>query len=174
MFGLDGLFQKITVSYVGYRTREFLLDNEIVPREIMLEQDVDLLDPVSITAPTVFTGCSRLLMGGLTVARRIPVVQNVVRNIHQWLPNPNVRVFPNPVFKGQSLNVQLSLPTQGKYALKVFAADGRLVHTQALQITSFKQTIQFPVPAGFASGTYWLYVQDGFGKKGHEVKFIIR
>lgn len=166
--------KSISISYVGYKTRELVLRNEALPKMIALERDVDEMKEVLFTAPSHISRCERML-GGVGVGVKVTRFQNAVRNLKQWIPDSNVRVFPNPVSKGQPLNVQLSFEQPGKYLMKIFTADGKLVHAQSLQISPVKQLFQFPTSADYAPGTYWLYVQDAMGKqKGHEVKFIIR
>lgn len=173
VFRINTSYRKITIFYVGYQTRDFLLKDNMLPKKIELQPDIQLLDPVSITGGPDKTCNVRL--GGVSYGRVITRYQNVVRNLKQWIPDSTVRAFPNPINKGELLNVQLSLKTPGRYAIKVFASDGKQVHVQHIQITSSKQTIQLPLSHAYAAGTYWLYIQDASGRqKGHEVKFIIR
>lgn len=145
-----------------------------MPKSIELERVTDLLDEVTITGPSRIT-CTRVVTGAVGTVRVITPFQNFVRQFNQWIPNPAVKIFPNPVSKGQYINVQFSLPKTGRYALKIFAADGKLVHAQALQITSSKQSFQLPTSFGYASGIYWLHVECVSEKrKVHEVKFVVR
>lgn len=171
MFTTNTSVKKITISYVGYATRAIETSDTMISRTIQLQPITDVLDPVSITAGS--DDRCYALVGGISFSRKITKYQKAVSAFKQWIPDSTVRVFPNPITSGELLNVQLALKTPGEYAIKVFAADGKQVHAEPIQITSAKQMIQ--LSHSYSAGTYWLQVQDNSGKqKGHEVKFIVR
>jgi hypothetical protein len=177
--GVNGLFEynathvKIAISYIGYETREFLSTNGSLPKRIELERKSDVLAEVSITA----SGNIRYqrTVGMVSAAQVIKPFQSLVRELKQWMPDQAVKVFPNPVTRGQPLNLQFSLSKPGNYKLSIFSSDGRLVHMQALQITSAKQPFQLPTSPVYSSGVYWLQVQSiGEKQKVHEIKFVVK
>jgi hypothetical protein len=171
IFRINKFSKKITVSYVGYKTAEF--SPASLPECIQLEQNMDLLREVSVTGYQTTT-CS-FTAGGIGMVRVLTPFNKLVRSINQFIPDPAVKIFPNPVIKGQSLNIQLSLPESGKYSLKLFASDGRLIHIQSLQINSDKQQLQLPISSTYSSGIYWLQISNPSEKqKSHEIKVMIR
>lgn len=173
IFTINASAKKISIIGLGYKTGEFLISKSPLPKHIALERDIDILDEVSITAYGRTT-CSRLL-GAVTSVKVISRYQKIMREVKQWLPDPALRIFPNPVRMGQILQMQLFLSTPGLHALKVFTEDGKLIHAQQLTITSNKQLFQFPISSLYPSGIYWIEIQENSGKrKSHEAKFIVR
>jgi hypothetical protein len=95
--------------------------------------------------------------------------------MEQWIPDSAVKVFPNPINKVHVLNVQFSLPAPGKYALSIFAVDGRLLHAQPVLITDAKQMFQLPTSWAYAAGIYWPHIRNTLGKeKVHEIKLVLK
>jgi hypothetical protein len=172
-FKFNMLRDKITISHVGYETREFLLSDALMPKRIELAPKSDVLPEVSIMA-SGHTQCTRRL-GAVSIVRVITPFQNFVRKMEQWIPDSAVKVFPNPINKGQMLNVQFSLPAPGKYALSIFAVDGRLLHVQPILITDAKQMFRLPTSWAYAAGIYWLHIRNTLGKeKVYEIKLVLK
>jgi len=174
IFNIPETTEKISISYVGYRSLEFIPSDTTLPKVIELERSADELDAVSVVAPVEFGKCS-VMMGGVSFTRIIKPFHQFVFSASNLMGNPALKVYPNPVIKGQTLTVQFSLPVMGQYAMQVFAADGRLIEARGIQINSKKQLIQVEISPSYTAGVYWIYVVNTADKgNGHQVKFIVR
>ncbi|WP_315816279.1 carboxypeptidase-like regulatory domain-containing protein [Paraflavitalea speifideaquila] len=131
----------LIVSAVGYETKEYITTvNNFKAAEILLAPAPDELTPVVVTAGNVMgkisrTVCTTTTAGKVITVQEISRIQQIKRQVNDWLPGKkDVRIFPNPVIAGNSINMQVKLKATGEYKLELMDAAGRVVYIQALQI----------------------------------------
>ena len=114
----------------------------------------------------------------LTGYYRIQVVEisgkitySPVVKVQRSLAVPGIAVYPNPVQKGQSLQLQLTAEP-GQYEWSLFESGGRLVKREMLQHRGNTMTQSIELPATLPAGQYFLKLTGGFGTKHTSV--IIR
>jgi hypothetical protein len=180
----------LIVSAVGYATNEYeVLASKPDLYQIMLIPEAHELKPVVVTARPVMgkialhTGCSGIKkdtsflsgrVGGLVVTREVSTAEKVKRTISEWLPKKDVRIYPNPVIPGNSINVSLNLKETGEYKLELMDASGRLVWIQALQVAQKAQVANVPTQSSWSRGIYWLRISNATGKKNYQAKVLLQ
>ncbi|MBK6828375.1 MAG: T9SS type A sorting domain-containing protein [Chitinophagaceae bacterium] len=88
-----------------------------------------------------------------------PIVK-VQRN----LATLGIAVYPNPVQKGQSVQLQLTAEP-GQYELSLFETGGRLVKKEMIQHRGNTMTQSIELPATLPAGQYFLKLTGSFGTR---------
>lgn len=84
---------------------------------------------------------------------------------------PGISVYPNPVQKGQSVQLQLS-GEPGLYTLSLFETSGRLVKNEMIQHRGNTLTKSIELPANLPAGQYFMQLSGAFGNQ--HVSLMIR
>jgi CarboxypepD_reg-like domain/Secretion system C-terminal sorting domain len=192
-----GRKNKITLiaSAIGYADNEFEVpvDNGKLYK-IMLAPEADELKPVVVVgfpatigkivggpvvqkvAPSAQkdTSCLSGIAGGLSVTRKITTVEKIKRTVNEWVPKKDVRIYPNPVEPGSSININMDLNETGEYKLELMDASGKLVLIQPLQVAQKTQTVSVPTQSFWSRGIYWLRLSNGTTKKIYQAKVLLQ
>lgn len=75
-----------------------------------------------------------------------------------------LKVYPNPVMRGNTLNILLQTKQTGDYSIQVMDAAGRIVLQKQVAILAKQQTVQIPADARWSAGIYYIRVYDGSNK----------
>jgi hypothetical protein len=118
--------------------------------------------------------CRKAMMGGLTMVRVSTITEKATREMNEWLPKKDVRIYPNPVMPGNTVNVSISLKEMGAYRMELLDGSGRLVHVQALQVNQPTQTVSLPTQSSWGRGVYWLRIANGSAKKVYQAKVLLQ
>jgi hypothetical protein len=112
-------------------------------------------------------------VGELAVTNKVSVKEKIRREIKEWLPLKEVRVYPNPVISGNSITVSMNLPQTGNYRMELMDASGRMVWMQTVQVTQNTQTTNLPTQSAWGKGIYWLRLSGG-ANKVYQAKVLLQ
>lgn len=163
----------IVVSAVGYTTQEFKItpDNSS-DLQIRLTPEVKTLNAVEV----IGYGNRRRsdIVGGVSTVRVYTITEKITREVSEWLPKKDMRVYPNPVIPGNSVTVSLNLKETGDYRMELLDASGRLIWVQMVQVNQPTQTVIVPTQSAWSRGVYWLRISNGKIKKVYHAKMLLQ
>jgi len=84
---------------------------------------------------------------------------------------PGISVYPNPVQKGQSVQLQMS-GEPGLYTVSIFETSGRLLKNEIIQHRGNSLTKSIELPANLPAGQYFLQLSGASGTR--HVSLMIR
>jgi hypothetical protein len=98
------------------------------------------------------------------------VLYSPVRSVSTKCDTRQLSVFPNPVTDAQYLTLSATAPFNGRYQLRLYAADGRMVHDERRSLQNAVH-MQLRV-SGLAAGSYVLQVlnQDNGERQQFQIK----
>ena len=86
----------------------------------------------------------------------------------------DVKVYPNPVVRGNSITVSLSLKQAGAYKLEVLNAAGQVMQVQPLLMQTKDQVIDLHTQVAWSAGIYWLRISSPNIKSVYQSKLLVK
>jgi hypothetical protein len=96
----------------------------------------------------------------------------VIDTVTNVLATPGIRIFPNPVNRGQFVNVQPIQP--GSYQLLLLDNGSRNILQARFTITGKRQSYQLELPSTVSAGVYYVSVIDESTQKQVTQKLIVQ
>ncbi|THU40643.1 T9SS type A sorting domain-containing protein [Niastella caeni] len=161
-------------SAIGYETQTRVVD------DLTNWQDIQVyLQPAAVVLKDVYITSSitkgRVIMGGVRQVKTVKV--DTIKNfINDWLPaafKKNVKISPNPVMHGNSINVSLALKQPGSYKLEVLNAAGQVMLVQPLLMQTKEQLLDLHTAANWSAGIYWIRISAPNTKNVFQEKFLL-
>ena len=155
---VDSLAVSLQVSAVGYVTKQVSIE-ALPEKEIALAKHNQLMKEVIIvTADT-------RVMGGAMVCKviRRRSVKNTFTNWVKSFDSP-IKIYPNPVTKGNSFTVDMKLKHPGSYTIQIIDAAGRPVSEKKITASAKEYKEQFTSSSTWSGGVYYVKVVDDKGK----------
>lgn len=148
---LKSVRYKLKVSCVGYQSKEILLNDVLRNRyEIYLDKEVLPL--------------KEIIVNGEIYSRRIScgAIFSIIK-MNNGCPvqptiNNELRIFPNPVSKPSSVNIDISGLDQQKIAIQMVNASGQLVFSSQLVVSEKNKILIIPINSNFSSGVYFIQI----------------
>lgn len=177
VFTLPGKKQKsmqtLVISAIGYKTLEYgIVSSAASDLRIVLKQEAAELAPVAVIAYGTRTISCR--MGAVANIVRVSYLEKVKRSVGDLVPQKDIKVYPNPIVPGNSVNISLNIQQAGDYRLELLDAGGRLVYAQQLSEIQKIQTLRIPTQASWSRGIYWLRLTSPISKKVYNAKVLIQ
>ena len=115
----------------------------------------------------------KIMVGGaVAITRRtskdIPLIKDLTSSA-----TSSIRIYPNPVKSGISLNIEWKQKENGYYLLQLLNLSGQLVFTKEIYIDEEASVLNVQLPS-VASGTYFLRMTHKQNGKGYTEKLIIQ
>ncbi len=186
----------LVISSVGYANKEIdVTENERRSYQIRLSPAADNLKPVEVVllssiscgrgAPHPFIKKDELpvsidsalqgTVGRVIVTQDVTVVEKTKQEVKEWLPTlKDVRIYPNPVMPGNTVNISLNLDKAGEYKLELMDASGRVVHIQALQIAQKAQVVNVPTQSSWSHGIYLIRISNATDRNVYQAKLLLQ
>lgn len=164
----------IEVSAIGYATQTLKLDEltDLRNIQVSLKPSYKDLDAVSVN----YYGYSTR-RGYVTGSVSMTVSEKVLRNINDWKPailKTDVKIYPNPVARGNSFKVSLSLKQAGAYRMEILNAAGQIMHIQPLLMQTKEQVIDLHTQTAWSAGVYWLRISSSAIKNVYQSKIVVK
>lgn len=159
-------------SAVGYEPQTLVIDNNTNWQnlQIFLKPAIADLKAVSVY-PSI--GCSRLT-GGLSYGYRISKAEKIKRNINDWMPKKDVKVYPNPVARGNNIQASLALQEPGDYKLELMNTNGQVLLIQPVIMQTKEQVITIPTEQSWSAGIYWMRISAPKIKNVYQCKVLLQ
>jgi CarboxypepD_reg-like domain/Secretion system C-terminal sorting domain len=163
----------VIVTSVGYQKAELDLSNLKKKNNFFDLSTIHLSRQILGLSEVVVTGDSYKRLGGLT--RSVSIVKysfrDTITNI--FIP-PAVKIFPNPVSTGGTLQLTFGKTKPGIYQIRLLNAAGQLFYSFQKQITSANETEQIHLHERTGAGVYILQITDDKNKLVQSSKIIIQ
>jgi hypothetical protein len=160
----------IETSSIGYENNiSEVLINQNNNISIILKQKEALLPNVTVTAGDYYM---RRTAGGICIVRKVTYYNLLDTSWKKIFRNEAFKIFPNPVVKGGSLNIEVT--KVGNYALQLLDGNSRPVLIKEFITASDKSVIEITIPSSVASGIYYICLIDEKKKKQYTDKLIVQ
>jgi hypothetical protein len=151
----------VIISYVGYNTQTLVIDNNTNGQHVKLSM-------------VEFEG----FMGGIVlVTHKVPKKEKVKRVINNWTPaalKKDIKIYPNPIARGNAIQVDLSLKQTGEYKLELMDVQGRVVEVQKLVMATKTQKVTVPTQTNWSPGIYYIRISAPGIKNVYQGKVAIQ
>ena len=168
---------ELVISAIGFETQTIVVDKSTGWQHIkvLMQPSATTLGEVEIVAwPTIRCG-SR--MGAVSIIKKVTITDTVKRTINNLIPaaiKKDVKVFPNPVIRGNNVQLSLALKQAGEYKLELMDAAGKVMMVQAIQMPDAVRNISIPTHAGWSAGVYWVRISGQHVKNVYQGKVLIK
>jgi TonB-dependent SusC/RagA subfamily outer membrane receptor len=155
---LDAPLYEMEISAVGYKTAKLNVSSgDTNKKTIMLERNVAECFPVVIICPVSRRrGCP----GPWLLKKQVEAVVPVL--LKQDIVIAKANIFPNPIQRGQSFNIELTVPVTGTFNARVISIDGRQLLTRSF-IAEGTSRIMIATDTRWSAGTYFIQVNNEAG-----------
>jgi hypothetical protein len=86
----------------------------------------------------------------------------------------NMKIYPNPVVRGNSVQVNVSLKKAGDYRLEVLNTTGQVMLVQPLFMQSKEQLVDVHTQTIWSAGIYWIRISSANTKNVYESKLLVQ
>jgi hypothetical protein len=155
----------VNVSSVGYQAKQQLvlnttnLSNELI---IQLEHDAKKLSEVVVVSYPVM-GKLKRTMGSYSVCRKSTITSSIKELI---MPaKDSVKVYPNPVKAGSSINVEWQKKETGKFMVQLLNQQGQLIFNREIWIDEEARLLDIAIPSVTAGNYFLVFTNKSTGKK---------
>jgi hypothetical protein len=157
----------LEVSSVGYELKEKLIGDEGLTNDLRIQLSRRVTEDVVLVS-----SYATYKMGGVTGAVSIVTSskQYVLPEEKSFLPM--IKVYPNPVASGTSLNIGCQKLTEGYYCLQLSAQSGQQVLNKQTWIDGGVQVLNIDIP-NVAAGVYFLKFTNKETNKRFTQKIIV-
>lgn len=158
---------ELEFSAIGYEPQTMLLDKTANwdNLRVLLKPVAAALQEVSVIGYGTTKG--RVVMGSVT--------EN--RSINDWMPaafKKDVKIYPNPVMRGNAIQVKLNLPQESEYRLELLNTAGQVLLIQPLFIQTKEQQIDLYTQTKWSAGIYYVRISSPTSKKIFEAKVLLQ
>ncbi len=167
-----GKSAKVEISAIGYKQLDsnlhFSGTEQIIYMEPMVTEMKEVLIKVGATRRRTIYG------GAIVMVRKDTILNKLAKECKEWIPFKNdIRIYPNPAFKGSMINIKLALKKTGNYALELLTADGMLMHKQHIVMEVKEKMVKLPLPGSFVPGIYWVRISGVGDGKTYQGKMVV-
>jgi len=116
-------------------------------------------------------------LGAYVVGVKIPKREKVKRVINNWTPaalKKDIKIYPNPIARGNAIQVDLSLKQAGEYKLELMDVQGRVVEVQKLVMATKTQKVTVPTQTNWSPGIYYIRISAPGIKNVYQGKVAIQ
>lgn len=159
-------------SAIGYETQTRVLNalTNWQDVQVYMKPAAAKLEEVVVISYGRTTG--RLRMGGVTRIKGETLKKPFWTDV---LPiKKEIKIYPNPVIRGNNIQVSLDLKQEGRYRLELLNAGGQLMLVQPLTMQTSKQLISLHTEAQWSAGIYYVRIIAADGQHVYQEKIIVR
>jgi hypothetical protein len=165
---------RISVSYVGYGSKEILVDEKKAASSVNVVLNESIMGEVVVTG---YVGRTRMggIMGSVIVTETKfhEFTRKVADTFKTAIGKPSIMMYPNPLPITSYLTIELS-NSSGDHKIEIFDMNGRLVQVEQFNLSSSFMQKQIRLKNGIAAGTYAVYVYDPGDKRISSQKLIVK
>jgi hypothetical protein len=166
----------LVVSFIGYKTQEISITNANTSLNIQLNPDVKEMDPVVLLVyPT--TGKLKRTFGVVSytiskdsLRKTVPLTKRIIDTL---TGSNHISVYPNPVARGNAMQLNMKKVQKGQYHLQLFSASGSLVQQELITVPAENFNFQWALGSQVAAGNYIVNISSANGKAIFNGKIII-
>jgi hypothetical protein len=166
----------IEISAIGYETQTRVIDNLTNWQnvQVYLKPAASALQEVSIIS--YGTKGKVMILGGVSSRVKRTKAEKIKTVINDWMPalKKDVKVYPNPVVRGNPIQVKLALPQAGGYKLELLNTAGQVMLVQPLLMQTKEQQFDLYTQANWSAGTYFVRISSPNTKNVYQSKLLVQ
>lgn len=166
----------LMISAIGYETQTLVLDDLANWQKIQvyLKPAASALQDVVVTGYGYTT--HRLVVGRVSQIKKVKAdtIKNFINNYMPAALKKDVKIYPNPVVRGNSIQVKLALPQAGGYKLELLNAAGQVMMIQPLLMQTKEQQIDLYTQSNWSAGIYWVRITSPDTKNVFQGKVLVK
>jgi len=164
-------------SAIGYETQTRVIDALTGWQnvQVFLKPAFSSLEEVKVIGYSGYS-CTTIA-GGVSMVRTVTKTEKIKRNINDWLPaalKKDVKLYPNPVVRGNSVQVSLALKQAGNYKLEVMNTAGQIMLVQPVVMATKEQQVNIYTQSQWSAGIYWVRITSAGSKSIYQSRFILQ
>jgi hypothetical protein len=154
----------ISVSYIGYTTKEFevVANSEVKPiklamNEMMLMGEVVIVKSSKKRKPQI---------------EKKSLLDTLSQCVSKVLDSKAFTVYPNPVSANGTINI--TIKEAGNYEVQILNSQSRMLVSRTLNTQAFKQNVQFSLPVGISKGINYVRILNTATQKQWVDKVLVQ
>jgi hypothetical protein len=161
---------ELECSAIGYESQTLLMDKTTNWENVrvLLKPAINTLQEVTVVGYGTVKG-RVMVMGSVTTIEKV--------NSNDWKPTAlknDVKIYPNPVMRGNSIQIKLSLPQAGEYKLELLNTVGQVMQVQPLFMQTKEQQVDLYTQTKWSAGIYWVRISSPGSKNIFEAKVLLQ
>lgn len=168
------LNETVEISSIGFVTKtvdfQTLEKNKLV---IVLQKQLVNLPDIKVIGYGTTMG--KMVAGGVSIVRHKSLISLFTKkkDLIPVLPEPSIKIFPNPIRANQSFKVALSVNKLDRYLLQIIDVAGHVIKEQFIDMQMLQQTETIE-GAGFQhSGVYIIHLVNSEKKNVFNGKLVV-
>jgi hypothetical protein len=160
-------------SAIGYETQTRVIDDLTNWQDIQVYLKPAFADLSAVSVIGYGTTKGRVMISGVSSIRTVTTSEKITRVIDN-LTKKDVMIYPNPVVRGNNIQVKLNLPQAGSYKLELLNTAGQVMLIQPLLMHTKEQQIDLYTQANWSAGIYWVRISSPDTKNVHHGKLLLQ
>lgn len=152
----------LVISYVGFVSKTILLNNSTNWQQVKVVMNESY---------------EELSSGVIVVGYKVPKKEKVKRAINSLVPaafKKDIKIYPNPVVRGNAIQANVSLKQEGSYKLELLDVQGRVVEVQKLELNNKEKQVTIPTQTKWSTGIYWMRITAPGIKNVYQAKVMLQ
>lgn len=168
---------ELEFSAIGYEPQTVQLNTttDRKPLQVLLKPAAAVLQEVTVMG--YGTCIKHAYLGSAAISYRLKKSEEIKRIINDWTPaalKKDIKVYPNPVMRGNAMQVKLNLPQEGAYRLEVLNTAGQVMLVQPLFMQTKEQQVGVYTQTKWSAGIYYIRISSPASKKVFEAKVMLQ
>jgi len=168
---------ELEFSFVGKESQTLMLEELTNWQEIQVSLKpafTSLAEVQVIGYPKM--GKVSFLMGSTACIKTVKVdtLSNPLFKNRETTGNKEIKIYPNPVVRGNGIQVNVSLKKAGNYVLEVLNTAGQVMLVQPLVMQTKEQLFNLYTQADWSAGIYWIRISSPNTKNVYQSKLLVQ
>lgn len=168
---------RIVISAIGYETQTLVIEKTANWKnmQVLLKPEYDVLQEVSVIGHGTVKG--KVIMMGAVSSVKSTKIDTIKRFFNDCTPTrlkKDVNIYPNPVVRGNSIQIKLTLPQSGDYKLELLNTAGQVMLIQPLFMQTREQQIDLYTQPNWSAGMYWVRISSSTTKNVFQSKVLLK
>lgn len=154
---------QLVASSVGYTNQEASIKDVASVQNILLSPISKDLAEVVVVGNTHNRIIYRYTTGMVSVVADsiVSTKKNMIQRVADSLTGSNqIRLYPNPVNRGNAIQLDMKKVKKDTYRLLLFSASGSLVQQEQIAVPAANFNFNWALGSQLASGNYWVQVRN--------------
>lgn len=170
--------KQLLIQSIGFKNVEIELR---LYQKIILENDIESLNEVCVTAPISKSIRRSYLGGAISINASVlnrnknsflyKLVKPVINAYQNITDTKSIKVFPNPAIKNSIIKIQIY--TTGSYIINLINSEAKIISSKIITTTNKKLTTDFSLPSSLTSGIYFIALVNIDTKRLETEKLLI-
>lgn len=168
----------LDISAIGYETQTLIIDRTTNWQNlnVFLKPVATELSKVEVIGYPVMGKVS--VVGSVSRIYTDTTTEKIKKVVGGLMPasllKKDLKIYPNPVVRGNNVQANLALQQAGEYKLELLNAGGQVMLVQPVQMQTSKQLVTIPTHAAWSAGIYWVRISAPGSKNVYQAKVLLQ